>query len=200
MRLQLSAPLLILLTCVQLSAQEVRRQGFWWTAGAGGAWLDPDCEGCGELPDSIPYGPGAGFHVSLGAGGTLSPRVRLGANLSAAARRSGNRDATVLSLSAIGLFHPAPDGQLFVRGGIGLSGSTLAGGGTLIESSGVSAQLDVGTELWRMGRSAIAPYVGLVLANNRESSASISQPEPLEIGPPRRPRAVYAGASVIRYE
>lgn len=161
--------------------------------------VEPDCEGCEALPDSIPYGSGAGFHLSLGVGGTLSPRLIAGAAVAAAARRGENRDATLASLSGIAQFYPSVAGRLFLLGGVGLSSSTLAGDGTLIEATGVGAHLDVGIDLWRNGGRVIAPYMGVMIAANQASSVSISRPERLDIGPPRRPRAAYVGAKVSWY-
>ena len=190
---------LVLITFGDVAAQDATRDGFWWSAGAGVALVEPDCEGCEALPESIPYDSGAGFHLSLALGGTLSPRLIAGAAVAAAARRRENRDATLASLSGIVQFYPSVTRHLFLRGGVGLSSSTLAGEGTLIEATGVGAHLDLGIDLWRSGGRVIAPYMGATIAANQESSVSIARPERLGIGPPRRPRAFYFGAEVSWY-
>lgn len=190
---------LILVTCGDAAGQDASREGFWWSMGAGAARVEPDCDGCETLPDSIPYGSGAGFHVSLAMGGTLSPRLIAGAAVAAAARRGEGRDATLASLSGVAQFYPSLTSPLFLRGGVGLSSSTLAGGGTLIEATGVGAHLDLGIDLWRSGGRVVAAYAGVTVAANQESTVSVTRPEPLGIGPPRRPRAIYVGASVSWY-
>lgn len=193
MRAAVLASAFVLASYISAAGQVPVRQGFWWGFGAGAAYLDADCRGCDQLPDSIPYGAGGGFQVALAAGGTISPRLLLGGSTSLASRTVKGRDATMINVSAMGQFYPSAEGPLFLRGGAGLGSSVLAGGGTLIESAGVAALMDVGLDLWRSGRRAIGPYLGIMFAANSEASVSISQPEPLGIGAPRRPRAIYVG-------
>ena len=63
-----------------LSAQEVEagtedRRGFWVRVGAGTGSRGLSCDNCIGVDRQL------GFSVSLGAGGTLSPQVTVGANL-----------------------------------------------------------------------------------------------------------------------
>lgn len=192
---------LLLLPAGPLEAQEgaqAPRSPVWFSFGGGGALLDMDCGQCESLADSIPYSRGGGAHLRVGVGTHHSPRLRLGLGVAAAFRREGNRDATLLNLATLVQLYPAARVPLFLRGGIGLANSTLAGGGTLVERSGVGAHLELGADIARLGRWELSPHAGVMLARHPRRTPSQSERGGLALDAPGTPTALYLGASATR--
>ena len=156
-----AAIVLLLITIASSAAWGQRpqaRQGFWIGFGFGGGAARGDCEGC-----DFDAGSGATGYLKLG--GTLSPRVLLGAELTSwvgTASDAGlaTSDVTMGFVTAAAYWYPSPSSGLFLKGGLGYF--TLAGDadtGEDLESASAALVLGIGYDI-RVGRMlSISPVL-----------------------------------------
>ena len=152
------------------------RSGFWISFGIGPAEGNVQC-GCPAgigLRDNDPWnGGGSGGSFTLALGGTVNPQLQLGAELSQWERNvdiDGEQStSTIASLSFIAKYYPSATGNFFLKGGVGVGGSTLEreiGGRNntfKLESSGLGMQFGLGFDilLGQQRKVALTPYINL---------------------------------------
>jgi hypothetical protein len=125
-------------------------QGFWIGFGFGAGSARGDCEGCD-------FDAGSGATAYLKLGGTLSPRLLLGADVTGWVGKAANAsldtaDVTVGFVTAAVYWYPSPSSGLFLKGGLGYF--TLAGDantGERLESASAAIVLGIGYDI-RVGR------------------------------------------------
>jgi hypothetical protein len=126
------------------------RQGFWIGFGFGGGSARGDCEGCDFNTET-----GATGYLKLG--GTLSPRLLLGADVmtwvgTAEDASLGTADITASFVTAAVYWYPSPSSGLFLKGGLGsfvLTGD--ANTGEELKSASAALVLGIGYDI-RVGR------------------------------------------------
>ena len=152
------------------------RSGFWISFGVGPAEGNVQC-GCPQgvgLRDDDPWnGGGSAGSFTLALGGTPTSQLQLGAELSQWERSvdiNGELStSTIASLSFIAKYYPKESGNFFLKGGVGVGGSSLEreiGGrnNTLkLESNGLGMQFGLGFDilLWQQKKVALTPYINL---------------------------------------
>jgi Outer membrane protein beta-barrel domain len=118
------------------------RSGLWGGFGIGAGYG----EGAGE------YQGGGSFNAQLG--GTLNPKLAIGADLSMWAWRSNRLTVSANTLSGAVTFFPSPTGGLFLKGGVGFAATVnevnLGGGKDTQTDSGLGIVLGVGQDV-RLG-------------------------------------------------
>ena len=126
------------------------RQGFWIGFGIGGGSARGDCAGCA-------FDAGSGATGYLKVGGTLSPRLLLGADVTSWVGTAtdgglGTADVTVSFVTAAVYWYPSPAGGLFFKGGLGSFVLTAdANTGEGLESASAALVLGIGYDI-RVGR------------------------------------------------
>jgi hypothetical protein len=126
------------------------RQGFWIGFGFGGGSTRGDCEGCD-------FNAGSGATGYLKLGGTLSPRLLLGADVTSWVGKAedaslGTADVAVGFVTAAVYWYPSPSRGLFLKGGLGsfvLTGDVNTG--EQLGSASVALVLGIGYDI-RIGR------------------------------------------------
>lgn len=91
--------------------QSDRRRGLWGGAGLGYAWSEATCSIC------LTQASGPAAQVRLG--GTMSLRLLAGVEANAWLKGSGQTDRSLLMVTAVGTFYPAPAQGLHLRAGLG---------------------------------------------------------------------------------
>lgn len=153
------------------------RSGFWGSLGlaAGNADIKCNCPPLisNAIPDDDPWRGGSAGTFSLAMGGTLSPHIQLGGELSTWARSvegtASTRKALISLLTVSVKYFPSATGGFYLKGGVGLGNSNVENRSVKLEGAGLAVQLGLGYEI-PIGRSkkyALAPYLNLnaVLAN-----------------------------------
>lgn len=148
-------------------------EGFWVGVGLGASHTNISCTGCNYTASNDPWRGGLGTGLALSLGGTASPQLLLGAELSAGVTMSGtgDRSAGMGRLLFVAQYYPDMYGGFFVRGGVGPAAIDLEDNGATVHAGGFAAQAGVGYD-FRVGRRfAIAPYA--TLGHTGISQASI---------------------------
>lgn len=137
-----SALMLLALTASAATAQEgsARRQGFWFNIGFGYGSADFNCDNCGSTDRE---GSLAG---NIGAGGTLSPQLLLGVESNGWYKDESGVKSTFGNLAAVAYFYPSASGNLFLKGGVGLSGYKFENGGS-VDDTGLGLLAGIGFDL-----------------------------------------------------
>lgn len=105
------------------------REGFWISFGLGYGSAGISCDGCATFDRE------AGFTSYVRLGGTISPGLLLGGDISGWTKTRNGQTSTLGAMSATLLFYPAPSRGFFVRGGAGFAlyaestGSVVSGAG-----------------------------------------------------------------------
>lgn len=183
------------------------RSGFWIGLGLAPAEGNIECSCRSGLNDDDPWNGGSAGSFNLFLGGTVSPNLQLGAELSSWQRRLDNGDDILNSQSTIGMltfiarYYPNATGNFFLKGGLGLGSSVLerdvnARGDRSIklEATGLGVQFGLGYDfpLGRAKKFALSPFINLSilyaeedvqtfqfldLANQTLESITLSGPE-----------------------
>ncbi len=125
------------------------REGFWFNGGLG--FGSAGCDGCSGRESALT--------VALGAGGTLSPKVLLGASIDGWSKSEGGATITVATLLARLRFYPSATGGFFLTAGLGLGSvrAELTGFGSDTET-GTGALLGLGYDI-RVGNTvSLTPF------------------------------------------
>lgn len=180
-------------------AQQIR-SGRWIAFGLGVGNGQIDCNRCGLLEPNDPWNGGNGPSGYFAAGGTLSPTVLIGGELSVWARikrsEGQQRDATLYLLALVAQYYPSRTSGLFIRGGAGVGGSTLAGGPGLVESGGWGLRAGAGYDLFVGESWALTPFVGYVGLFS-QGAAGRNRGEAVE--GPDDPSYLQAGLGIVWY-
>ena len=100
----------------------------WFNGGLGIG--SAGCDGCDGRESALT--------LTLSAGGTLSPKVGLGAGLNGWSKSDGGATITVGTLLAVIRFYPSASGGFFLQGGLGL-------GSVRVELTGFGSDTETGT-------------------------------------------------------
>lgn len=123
-----------------LQAQSTpHREGFFIGLGMGG--------GGGEVTGNSDAEVGGGW---LTIGGTLSPKVRLAADIQGYAL-GPSEDEVVGTTTLAALWYPSATGNFFVKGGLGVATVSISQPGPDGTGSGFGTVMGVGYD-WRLGR------------------------------------------------
>jgi hypothetical protein len=142
------------------------RQGFWFTLGGGGGSLG--CDDCGGTRES-------GATGQLALGGTISPRLQLGASSNVWAKNVEGVTVTMSSLTAIAKFYPSAASGFFLTGGLGLGQLEFSEGSESLKDDGTSAILGIGYDIRVAKNFSITPFLNGVGASFDGSSANFNQ-------------------------
>jgi hypothetical protein len=140
-----------------VEVKEGGRQGFWLGLGIGAG---------GESNDLVGPGYTEPFYqptVSLRAGGTVSPHLRLGGEVLSWFDEQGDATASLSSLLFVAQFYPLTRGGLYLKAGAGLGRNALDfDDGFGVGDTGFAGLLGAGYEL-RLGRRLyLNPTIDLV--------------------------------------
>ncbi len=128
------------------------RQGFFISVGLGGGSFG--CEGCGDRETG-----GAGV---IHLGGTLNPRLLLGADLSGWSKSEGGARITHANATAALQFYPSAASGFFVKGGLGVSTLEFeaSGGGFTFSGreSGLGLTGGLGYDIRLGANFSLTPY------------------------------------------
>lgn len=125
------------------------RQGFWFNVGLGAGSLG--CDDCGSRTN--------GLSGQLSLGGTITPRLLLGAGTNGWTKNEDGVTVTMGSLAALVRFYPSTTGGFYLTGGLGVATIDLGVDGYGSASdTGVSALLGIGYDI-RVGQNvSLTPF------------------------------------------
>jgi hypothetical protein len=178
MRGPLILALVILAPSVPAAGQEAQssRSGLWVTIGGGAARNRVDCDNCGDI------GRYWGGMVFVRAGGSITERVRLGAEGYTWQRGLEEEDSYLRGVQGIVLWYPSfPARGFFVQAGLGLarlhSDFQREGAPVRAAETGMSVMLGVGYDIPITRRLLLTP----VVSSTAVPTATIDTPSgPLE--------------------
>lgn len=132
------------------SAQHAQtRQGFWFNVGLGAGSLG--CDECDSRTN--------GLSGQLSLGGTISPRLLLGAGTNGWTKSEDGVTLTMGSLAALVRFYPSATGGFYLTGGLGIATLDLGLAGFGNESdTGVSALLGIGYDIRVAQNVSLTPF------------------------------------------
>lgn len=150
-------------------ARPQTRQGFWFNIGLGYGTLG--CDGCGDRTGAASGG--------LALGGTVSPRVLLGAGSNGWTKTESGATLSVATLTGMIRVYPMPASGFFILGGLGFGAiqGSLTGFGFTVSATetGVGGLLGVGYD-FRVGQNvSITPYFNGFGTNTATADANIVQ-------------------------
>ncbi len=147
------------------------RRGFWLSAGLGPAEGNIRCD-CppaidAAIPDDHPWKGGSSGSLVLAAGGTVSPKLQLGGEISVWSRsREGVNNtftSTIAFLSFIAKYYPGESGNFFLKGGVGFGSAALENDTIKLQSGGAGLEFGLGYDfhIGRDKKMAISPIMNL---------------------------------------
>jgi hypothetical protein len=140
------------------------RQGFWINFGVGAGSLG--CDDCGDDRET-------GTNAQLRMGGTLSQRLLIGGEANFWTKSDGDLTLSTGNFGPVILFYPSANGGFFLKGGLGLSNTSLEFGSFTIEDNGIGVTLGLGYDA-RVGRKfALTPYFDII--NSSYDGGSFNQ-------------------------
>jgi hypothetical protein len=133
-----------------LAAQMAQvREGFWFNGGLGYGTLG--CQDCS--------GREGGLSGGLAVGGTLSPRLLLGAGTNGWTKTEDGVTLTAGTLTAQVRFYPSESGGFFLLGGLGIGSVDVAISGWGSDSeTGVGAVLGLGYDVRIARNVSLTPF------------------------------------------
>ena len=160
-----AASTMLFTTTLSAQSKPQTRQGFWITAGLGVGSL-----GCDEC-DSRETGGTA----QIALGGTLSPRLQLGATSNAWSKKEDGVTVTQSALMALVKFYPSATGGFFLQGGLGVGQLELKSGNISFSEDGTSALFGLGYDI-RVGTNfSITPFLNGVAGSFDGDGANFNQ-------------------------
>lgn len=140
------------LLSVPLGAQDpLPRDGLTIAFGLGGGTRGLDCSGC----DVDREGGATAF---LFVGGTIDPRLTIGAELNGWGKAEDDIEQSVASAMAVAHFYPSASRGLFLSGGLGLTAMAVDDAAYEFRTDGFGFQLGAGYDL-RVARGlSLSPY------------------------------------------
>jgi hypothetical protein len=140
-----------------VEVKEEGRRGFWFGLGVGAGGESNDVGGPGY--SDLFYQP----TLSLRAGGTVSPRLRLGGEILSWFDEQGNATASLSSALFVAQFYPLTSGGLYLKGGLGIGRNALDfKDGFDVGDTGFAGLLGAGVELRLSRRIFLNPTLDLV--------------------------------------
>ena len=122
------------------------RDGFWIGFGLGYGSANGSCDGCGSSDSE------SGLTGHLKLGGTLSPKVLLGAESDVWMKEINGATNTVGNFSGTVYFYPSPAGGFFLKGGAGLAYYSVSEGNVSVSKAGLGLMGGAGYDV-RVGRN-----------------------------------------------
>jgi hypothetical protein len=150
---------LALLCAANAAAQRPQtRRGFWIAFGFGYGSADITCDAC---PETDREGSATG-HLRLG--GTLSPKLLLGGDVTGWAKEENGATLGLGTVSFIAQYYPKEQGGLFLKGGAGFSSATIEVAGEQAGASSWGLSAGVGYDI-RVGRNiSLTPIADFLIA------------------------------------
>ncbi len=151
---------------VPASAQQnpQTREGFWLSFGVGAGSLG--CDDCGDERET-------GTNVNLRMGGTLSQRLILGGEANFWTKSEGDVTLSTGNIGPVLLFYPSANGGFFLKGGLGMSQTSLEFGSFTIDDTGIGVTVGIGYDA-RVGKKfALTPYLDII--NSSYDGGSFNQ-------------------------
>jgi hypothetical protein len=149
-----------------VAAQAPARDGFWFSGGFG--WGSLGCQDCS--------GREGGLSGSIAIGGTLSPKLLLGAGTNGWTKEENGVRLSAGTLTALVRFYPSAAGNFFLTAGLGVARIDLeiSGFGSTSET-GAGALLGLGYD-FRIGNNvSLTPFWNGVGMNNDRGDANFGQ-------------------------
>lgn len=140
-----------------VEVKEGGRRGFWFALGAGAGGESNDVVGSGY--SDLFYQP----TISLRAGGTVNPHLRLGGEVLSWFDEQGDATASLTSALLVAQFYPLGSSGLYLKGGLGIGRNAIDfHDGFDVGDTGFAGLVGAGLEL-RLGRKVfLNPVVDLV--------------------------------------
>lgn len=135
------------------------REGFWISFGPGGGSATFECDQCGAFPDEL-KGGGATFHIRLG--GTPSPQVLLGGEISGWAKDEAGVESAAAIMAGVVYYYPSATGGAFVKAGLGFTAYAADDNVDEFTSSGVGLILGAGYDIRVARNFSLTPVVNLI--------------------------------------
>ena len=132
------------------------RQGLWMGVGLGAGFDRVFCEICDGSVQ-------AGWSGYLRLGGTVSPRLLLGGELTGWLRSREEATQTMGAVSFVAYWYPA-DTNLYLKGGGGIIGFRSADGEDAVTSTTFGPNLGLGYEQLVSPRVSIVPFFNVLVA------------------------------------
>jgi hypothetical protein len=127
-----------------------RRSGFWLNVGFGWGSSDFNCDGCDTDRES-------GVTGQIALGGTLSPQLLLGVESNGWYKeKNGVKSLLGTSFAAVAYYYPSAEGNLFLKGGVGLA-SYLFDNGSQDDDQGIGLLAGLGYDLPIGAQASITP-------------------------------------------
>ncbi|MDH4132674.1 MAG: DUF481 domain-containing protein [Gemmatimonadota bacterium] len=147
----LAIALLGLITSTAAAQDESpRRSGIWLNLGFGWGSSDFNCDGCTTDRES-------GVTAQFAVGGTISPQFLIGMESNAWYKEKGGDKRLIgTSFAAAAYYYPSAEGNLFLKGGVGLA-SYLFDNGSLTDDQGIGLLGGVGYDLPISDKVSITP-------------------------------------------
>jgi hypothetical protein len=142
------------------------RQGFWFNGGMGYGSLG--CQDCS--------GREGGLSGGIALGGTVSPKVLLGAGTNGWTKSEDGARLTVGTLTALIRFYPSSTGGFFLLGGLGVGQvrAEVSGFGSASET-GFGALVGLGYDI-RVGQNvSLTPYWNGFAMASSSTDANVGQ-------------------------
>lgn len=151
----------------ELAAQRPQtREGFWIAFGLGYGSADLSCDGCAV--DLIGGGRAGGGVAHVRLGGTLSPRVLLGGDVTGWTKDKNGVTLTAGNVSMVVVYYPMVEGGLFVKGGAGFSSIMIEEGGQQTDGASFGLSGGFGYDV-RVGRNiSITPLFDFLYAGSQD--------------------------------
>jgi len=161
-RVGIVTTVMLLAVAAGLSAQHPQvRQGFWIAFGLGYGSADLTCDGCNFDRE----GGGVG-HIRLG--GTLSPKVLLGGDVTGWTKDKDGVTFTAGNVSMVVLYYPMAEGGLFVKGGAGFSSIIIEAAGQQADGASFGLSGGLGYDI-RVGRNiSITPLLDFLYVGSQD--------------------------------
>ena len=164
LRLMASACVLAALALSQpANAQQPTLRGPWLGAGIGTASASVNCDICSDDRNG-------GFSGFLTGGLTLSPSVRLGAELNGWFDSTDEISQRTLLYGASAYWNPSPGSQWFLKGGLGVlnyhADDVSDEDDDPLGASAAALQIGAGYEFQASPRFRISPYANLLVSTS----------------------------------
>lgn len=181
-----------------------RRQGFWFSFGIGPGEGNIRCN-CPLLLDALisendPWKGGAAGSFSLALGGTISPKLQVGAEINQWSREVDGNDRTsaISFLSFVAKYYPNETGNFFLKGGFGFGGATLENNVVKLQSGGAGLHFGLGYDilLGQAKKVAITPYINLNVLYAEEDVQIVNvNDNPIRLEGPTEPSYFQLGVA-----
>ena len=155
----LCATTMLLVTAPAWAGHPQKREGFWigFGGGYGSASFSADCEDCGNSDRED------GFTAFFKLGGTLNPKVLLGAESNLWLKEEDGSTLTLGSFTGTVTFYPKAEGGFFLKGGVGMSivdvSDTVGSTDFSVSKTGWGVMAGVGYDLRIGGNLSLTPCV-----------------------------------------